>query len=499
MRLVSKAKLKMNIGIVGAGVAGLASAIRLAAKGHHVEVFEANTYPGGKLTSLEWQGFRFDAGPSLFTLPQLVEELYEVAGQDPRAFEYMQLKQASNYFYEDGTRFTAYHDRQQLAQELQHKLGINPDQVMQYLDRAKHKYATTFPIFIEYSLHRFKNYLNANFVKGLLAIPSLDLFDSMNTVNEQTFSDPRLVQYFNRFATYNGSDPYQSPGVLTMIAHLEHNVGTFFPKRGMHGITQALCELGRLLGVQYHLGQPVSEILTKHRKVQGLRVGQERIPFDVVVSNMDITPTYRKLLPGIKPPEKILAQEKSSSALIFYWGINRQFAELDLHNVFFTANYPEEFDALFRQKALYHDPTVYVNITSKYKPDDAPAGQENWFVMLNAPQNVGQDWDAMIDVTRSNTLQKLSRMLGTDIAQHVVAEQILDPRSIEARTSSFGGSLYGNASNNRFAAFLRHKNFSSQLAGLYFCGGSVHPGGGIPLCLNSAKIVDRLIQEDYAL
>jgi phytoene dehydrogenase-like protein len=196
-------------------------------------------------------------------------------------------------------------------------------------------------------------------------------------------------------------------------------------------------------------------------------------------------------------PEKILVQEKSSSALIFYWGINKQFAELDLHNILFTENYQEEFDHIFNKKTIYNDPTIYVNITSKYKPDDAPAGCENWFLMINTPNNQGQNWDALIFEARKNIISKLNRLLKTDIEKYIVTENILDPRSIESKTSSHLGALYGNASNNRYAAFLRHKNFSSNIKGLYFCGGSVHPGGGIPLCLNSAKIAAGLIKDDY--
>jgi phytoene dehydrogenase-like protein len=214
---------------------------------------------------------------------------------------------------------------------------------------------------------------------------------------------------------------------------------------------------------------------------------------------MDIYPTYKKLLPNISHPENILTQEKSSSALIFYWGINKQFAELDLHNIFFSDNYEAEFKDIFEHKTIYNDPTIYVNITSKYKKNDAPAGCENWFVMINTPNNQGQNWDELIIESRKKIIDKLTRIMKVNISELIISESILDPRSIESKTSSHLGALYGNASNNKYAAFLRHKNFSSNIKGLYFCGGSVHPGGGIPLCLNSAKIVGNLIKEDYGM
>jgi phytoene dehydrogenase-like protein len=211
---------------------------------------------------------------------------------------------------------------------------------------------------------------------------------------------------------------------------------------------------------------------------------------------MDVVPTYRRLLPREPAPERTLGQPRSSSALIFYWGISREFPELDLHNIFFSADYQREFQAIFQDKTVADDVTVYVNITSKKTPTDAPAGHENWFVMVNVPHDQGQDWDALTRKTRGVVLRKLSQALGTDLEPLIAAEKVWTPPGIAADTSSFGGALYGSSSNNALAAFLRHPNFSGRLEGLYFCGGSVHPGGGIPLCLLSAKIVSSLINEE---
>jgi phytoene dehydrogenase-like protein len=202
-------------------------------------------------------------------------------------------------------------------------------------------------------------------------------------------------------------------------------------------------------------------------------------------------------LPTLKAPEKTLNQPRSSSALIFYWGINRTFPDLHLHNIFFSQDYKQEFEHIFRHKTVSADPTVYVNITSKFTKTDAPENAENWFVMVNVPHNQGQDWDQLIAETRQNVLQKLSKHLETDLQNHIACEQTWDPRGIELETGSVGGALYGSSSNNAMAAFLRHPNFKRQVKGLYFCGGSVHPGGGIPLCLLSAKIVSNLIKNDY--
>jgi len=492
----------MKVIIIGSGIAGLASAVRLQAAGFNVTVLEANAYFGGKLTEFSKDGFRFDAGPSLFTLPQLVLDLYIIAKQNENHFEYIQLEKACNYFYEDGTRFTAYHNQENMANELHQKLSLtNTKPFFNYLQKAAFRYKTTVPIFIENSLHKIKNFMNWASFKGFFCVPMLNLFNNMNHENEQIFTDKRLVQYFNRFATYNGSNPYQSPALLNMIPHLESNIGTFFPKNGMHQISQSIYQLAEDLGVKFEFNKKVIEIILneKNKQVKGIKTDSDFYEATIVLSNMDIFPTYKKLLPKVKHPEKILAQEKSSSALIFYWGINKQFAELDLHNILFTNNYEEEFKQIFKDKTIYKDPTIYINITSKYKPDDAPTGCENWFVMINTPNNQGQNWDELIAEGRKNIITKINRLLKTNIEEFIITENVLDPRCIETKTSSHLGALYGNASNNMFAAFLRHKNFSSNIKGLYFCGGSVHPGGGIPLCLNSAKIAVELIKDDYGM
>jgi phytoene dehydrogenase-like protein len=208
---------------------------------------------------------------------------------------------------------------------------------------------------------------------------------------------------------------------------------------------------------------------------------------------MDIYPTYKKLLPKLKAPKKQLSQERSSSAVIFYWGIQKIFNTLELHNIFFSDDYRAEFDAIFKEEIVSDDPTIYLNITSKDVPGDAPAGCENWFIMINTPPDKGQDWDEMVSKLRTIVINKLSKELAVNLASLIVCEEVLTPPLIQSKTQSHLGALYGSSSNNSFAAFLRHPNFSSRIKNLYFCGGSVHPGGGIPLCLLSAKIVDELI------
>jgi phytoene desaturase len=482
--------------IIGAGIAGIASALRLRHKGYEVTVFEANAYAGGKLHAINQEGFRFDLGPSLFTMPHLVDELFQLYGINPREhFNYSRKEVVCNYFWSDGTTFSVSADKEEFVKSASEKFDTPQRILHQYLDRNKEKYDLTADIFLNKSLHRWSTYLSFDTIKSLVQAGKLHIDKTLNEVNEQYFSNPKLVQLFNRYATYNGSSPYATPGIMSMIPHLEMHYGTFYPTGGMHEISQSLFRLAEKVGVQFHFEEAVNTINYINDKATGVVTSKTTYQADVVVSNMDVFSTYKHLLKSARQPLKILKQERSSSALIFYWGISKTFSALDLHNIFFSENYEAEFEEIFKSKSLHTDPTIYINITSKEDASDAPANCENWFVMINAPGNFGQDWPELIKKARVNIISKINKILDIDIEKLILTEYILDPVNIEQQTKSHQGSLYGTSSNSKFAAFLRHPNFSSQFKNLYFCGGSVHPGGGIPLCLLSAKIAADQIEK----
>lgn len=481
--------------IIGSGIAGIATSIRLAKKGYRVTVFEANPYPGGKLSAFELGNYRFDAGPSLLTMPQYIEALFELCGEDPHHhFTYSQKKVGCHYFWEDGTALKAFENKERFFKEVHQTLGVHPQVLASYLKKAKKKFDLTQSIFLNKTLHKIKSFLNRETLNALLHIRSLEIGKSLNAVNEEQLKEPHLVQLYNRFATYNGSNPYQTPGIMSLVQHLESHYGTFVPTKGMVSITNSLVELAKRQGVDFRFNEKVDEIVVENKTVRAVLTKQGSYTTDYVCSNMDVYPTYNYLLPHEKPPRTI-DQERSSSAVIFYWGIETTFDALDLHNIFFSEDYKKEFETLFNLKTVSDDPTVYVNITAKDIPEDAPEGCENWFVMVNTPPDTGQDWETLVKHIRACILKKLNRMLKVNLQDFIVQEQVLSPPEIEKKTHSYQGALYGTASNDKFAAFLRHPNFSQQIKQLYFCGGSVHPGGGIPLCLLSAKIVaDQLPQ-----
>ena len=265
----------------------------------------------------------------------------------------------------------------------------------------------------------------------------------------------------------------------------------------MEQIALSVYRLALDLGVVFHFENEVEKILHQNGKVKGLIANGTDRPTDLVVSNMDIHFVYQKLLQDVPLPKRILKQERSSSALVFYWGMKGSYDQLGLHNIFFSERYRDEFEQLFQSSEVLDDPTVYVHVSSKMNQTDAPTGKENWFVMVNAPHHQNQDWERLQKTVRKQVIDKLSRLLRQEIEPKIEAERIWNPAQIETDTRSFKGALYGNSSNSPFAAFLRHPNRSKDLKNLYFCGGSVHPGGGIPLALLSARITCEMIESDH--
>ena len=485
--------MKQKAAVIGAGIGGLATAIRLAVKGYDTHIYETGIRTGGKIGEIRLAGCRFDTGPSLFTLPELVDELFTLAGENPRRhFRYMSLESSCRYFWDDGTLLNAWTDRQRFAGEAERVTGEPHENIIAFLDECAELYTLTSGIFIFSPFYRLENFRKPESLNVARNFRKLNAFSTMHGVISRRFRSPKLIQLFDRYATYNGSSPYRAPGTLNVIAHLEHNMGAFFPEKGMREIVDSLELLAGRCGVTIHTGEEVVSVLKEGKIVKGVETVSGITPFSVVISDIDVIPFYRNLLKEEASARKQESQERSTSALIFYWAMNRRFEELDLHNIFFSSDYPGEFRAL-RQGQVSRDPTVYLFASSRVVPADAPEGKDNWFVMINVPCDTGQDWRQVVSTARADIIRKLSRRLGSNIQESIEAEELLDPLQIGTLTASYRGALYGSSSNSRFAAFRRHPNVKSRYENLWFVGGSVHPGGGIPLCLASAKIACDMI------
>jgi phytoene desaturase len=491
--------VKKKICVIGAGLGGLSAAIRLANRGFEVDLYEQNSKPGGKAGEIKEMGYRFDTGPSLLTMPQVLEDLFSECNEN--VDDYLKINRLDlicKYFFPDESIINAYSDVKKFGEEIDQKTSDNSESLNKYLNYCKTIYELAGDLFLTKDPSSISTYLNSKALKTLLNIGKIDPFRTINEANESFFKDQRLVQLFNRYATYNGSNPYLAPATLNIIPHVEYNQGSFIPVGGIYSISKALNKLADKKGVNVFLNQKVDEIILENREVKAIKVNDKIIKYDKIISNVDVNFTFKNLIKNFESRESRRYEKKlpSFSGLVFYLGIKKEFPEFETHNILFSKDYRKEFDDIFDNKTIHNDPTLYIYISSKLNKDDAPTGKENWFVMINAPHIQNQNWDNEVKSARKNVVKKINNFLNTDIESLIEFEKIMSPVDIQNRTGSYLGSIYGISSNDKFAAFMRQSNKSKTVKNLYFCGGSAHPGGGIPLVILSGKIVSDIIESE---
>lgn len=489
-----------KIAIIGSGIGGLTAALLLSHKGFEVDVYEQSDSFGGKSGVLQKNGFRFDTGPSLLTMPFVLEEVFKSVNENLE--DYLTLHKLNilcKYFYHDGTVINAYSNPELFAKEINEKTNDTAYSVKRYLSYSENIYKLTAELFLFNSFSEISSFINLDSFNTLLNINKIDPFKTVHKANSFYFKDEKTIQLFDRYATYNGSNPYLAPATLNIIPYVEIVLGGFLPYKGISQIPESLYSASLKKGAKYCFNTKVNKINTKENNITGINVNNSNVNYDIIISNADVNYTYKYLLPeiNIKSKHKYEEFEPSLSGVVFYWGINKVFKEFEIHNILFSKNYKKEFDGIFTENKLPEDPTVYIYVSSKLNKEDAPEGNENWFVMVNAPFDKGQNWEKEIKLLRERIINKINKFLSVKIEDYILFEEILTPKLIEEKTSSFKGSIYGISSNTKNAAFLRQPNRSKEIKGLYFCGGAAHPGGGIPLVTLSGKITSDLILKDY--
>lgn len=478
-----------NIAVIGSGLAGLAAAIRLRVKGYNVVVYELQSTYGGKLASFESDGFRFDKGPSLLTEPNLIDELFLFAGKNPRDyFQYERIDDNCHYFFPDGTRLHLTGNRETDKKAItRFSSETDANAFSEYLDQSVKTYNNVGGLFIDQEQPGFTTLLHPKYFLKYPTFLSAPFRKKLHEYNSGSFKDKRLVQLFDRFGTYNGSDPYRMSGLFSMIPHLELVKGTYFPKKGMREIPESLYRLAIELGVSFQFEKNI-EVRSSNNKY----VVEETI-FDKVICAIDHLTFYKDVLKDQELFDQYKEQERSTSGLVFFLGINRNIPELGLHNIFFSKNYEQEFREITRESTLAKDPTIYIHVSSVAVKQDSPENCQNWFVMVNTPAGVVVD-----DAYRQHVFDLLCERIKTnfqiDLKPLILHQSHWDTQDIEKLTGSYMGALYGSSSNHLLSTFKRHSNQVKKYKNLYFCGGTVHPGGGIPLVLRSSKIVADLIK-----
>ncbi len=486
--------------IIGGGIGGLSTAVHLAAAGKSVSLYEKNTAVGGKMSQIHADGYRFDTGPSVITMRHVFEELFATAGRDLHDYlTLLPVDPLTRYFFADDQQ-TVLDIRRDLSETLAQIEAIAPRDVegyLAYLAYAARIHRITGPVFIYDQPPRPASFLRVPLPDWF----KVDPFRTMDGAIRRFVHSPQMRQLLGRFATYVGASPYLAPATLNVIAHVELSGGVWYPQGGVYQIAAALEKLARKLGVNVYTNAGVDRVeLDEHGRACGVWVNGVLQRGTAVVSNVDVTTTYKRLLPPIPHVQKRLRQlqneEPSCSGFILLWGIAAEHPQLAHHNIFFTRDYPAEFDAIFKQGKMPDDPTIYVAITSKTDPSHAPPGHENWFVLVNAPPTgPAWDWATQAESYRELILNKLAAR-GIPLRGKIEYEQIITPVDLATQNGAYRGALYGPSSNAMLAAFRRPHNRVQNIPGLYLVGGTTHPGGGVPMVTLSGKVVAEMVLAD---
>jgi phytoene desaturase len=489
------------VGIIGAGLGGLTAALRLAKNGFQINLFEKNPNLGGKMNQVVHGDYRFDTGPSLLTMPFVIDELFYYMGLDRKQYlDFDPIDPICRYFWDDGTQISAHTEMNKMRNALAKISSEDATNLKEFLLYSRRIWELSADVFLYTPIHETRKLFNRKLIKKMINIGKIDPFRTVHKGISQYFKHPKIVQIFDRYATYNGSDPFKAPATLNIIPYVEYVLGSFYIKGGMYRLIEELERLCNNYNIQIHTQTPVENILHNRGKITGLQVKSEKIDFDYVVCNNDVVTTYNDLIKGFDHTRRNLNfLEPSLSGAIYLWGVKRKNEDLAHHNIFFSNNYKEEFHNLFRAKKVPEDPTVYMAITSKSDIDHAPPDSENWFVLCNMPY-LHQNWNWQDSKThlRKAVLSKIKKS-GFDIESQIEYEKIFSPEDIYDIYNSNKGSIYGLSSNSRMSAFRRPANRNRDIKGLYFVGGSTHPGGGIPLAMLSGKLTSDLILENEGI
>ncbi len=483
--------------IVGAGIGGLAAAIRLAAAGRRVMVLEKNPAVGGKMNRIAADGFCWDTGPTVITMRPVLEDLFAAAGRSMN--DYLALEPVdplTRYFFADGAQLDATADPDRMAERI---APFDPRDAQGYRDflaYAARLHHVTGPAFIHGEPVSWRTLLRVPLTDAL----SMDAWRTMDTAIRGFVRSPQIRQMLGRFATYVGASPFQAPATLNVIGHVELNGGVWYPRGGIYSIARALEKLARELGVDVRLGCAAEQIAVEGGRAKGVIAGGQLLPARAVVANLDVALVYERLLPaGAVPPARTRAlalAEPSCSAFILLLGVDGQHPTLAHHNIFFSPDYAGEFRAIFDRGVMPDDPTIYLAITSKTDAAHAPPGCENWFVLVNAPALGPQwDWEKETSSYRDLVLERLAAR-GLELRDRIRVERRIAPPDLERLTGARRGALYGASSNSPWAAFRRPHNRCADLSGLYFAGGTAHPGGGVPMVMLSGRVAAQMVLAD---
>ncbi len=497
------------VGVIGSGLGGLAAACTLAARGHKVVLFEKNDWLGGKAALHEQDGYRFDMGPTILTVPSVLARIFSEA--DERMADRLDLRRLDpqwRCFFEDGAVLDLDEDIAAMALRLRGFSGAAEASTEQgyvdFLAMSEKLHEVSKKFFFWRSVEDIGDTMDLKKNMDLTTlrdVMSLRMGSTVAREIRKRIGDERVSQMLDHFTQYVGSSPYLAPAVLCSIAHMQVQEGIWYPMGGTRAVPDALTALAERLGVDIRLGTGIARITQGGGRADGVVTeAGETIPLSAVVSNMDSVRTYRELVGGAADRSftRRRKREAACSGVVMYLGLDRAYDHLLHHDFVFSRDPEEEFDYIYRKGEPAPDPTCYVAAPSRTEPGVAPPGGEALYVLVHTPYlRPHHDWTAMLPGYRKVILDKLARTAGLkDLESRIRVERILTPADIHERYRVLDGAIYGLASHGRFVGAFKPGNRSRDLPGLYLAGGAAHPGPGMPMVMMSGWIAADSLDQD---
>ena len=489
-----------SVVVIGGGLGGLSAAISLKQKGYDVSLYEKNEHIGGKVNRLEQDGFGFDLGPSILTMPQIFEKIFTGSGK--RMEDYVSIKRLDlewRSFFPDGTVLDLYHDLDVMERENPALTRKDINEYRELLAYAERIYKTTERSYLK---EGFESPREAVSQVGIFStLVGFDLTSTMYSAIAKRISHPHLRTMLSYYVKYVGSSPYSAPAVLNMMIYMQYAQGCWYVDGGTHKLAEGLTTLAHEIGVKIHTGQGVVRAHTLNGKITAIELEDGKLrSADYFVSNMEVIPFYQKMVEtDAAYVDKLVEKfEPASSGFVLHLGVKKEYPALGHHNFFFSENLHEQMDKIFEKHELPDDPTIYLVNVNKTDPTQAPAGHENIKILPHIPYIQDNPFtEADYVAFEERVLDKLERMGLTDLRANIVTRDVWTPHDIERTYGSDRGAIYGTLSDKKQNGGFKHKKQSELYDNLYFVGGTVNPGGGMPMVtLSGQQVSDKIAKRD---
>ncbi|NGZ75079.1 phytoene desaturase family protein [Saccharibacillus alkalitolerans] len=489
--------------VIGGGLGGLSAAISLAQAGYDVSLYEKNNHIGGKLNRLDQDGFGFDLGPSILTMPRVFEDLFAASGKSMK--DYVRIEKLDHQwrsFFPDGNVIDLYEDLREMQEKNNSLSEKDMREYRELLDYSKMLYEMTDKTYFTHGVDSTKEIMKHTTL--FAALKKFDLFSTVRRAIDKRISNKQFSDMLSYFIKYVGSSPYDAPAVLNMMIYMQHEQGVWYVPGGLNKLAGGLVKLAEEVGVDFHLGKPVAKLEKKNGEITGaLLEDGTRLTADYYVSNMEVIPVYERLLEEDSDFVGKLKKkfEPASSGLVMHLGVKKSYPQLRHHNFFFAENMKQQMQSIFHQHKLPDDPVIYLVNVNKTDPSQAPEGHENIKVLPHIPYIQDQH-----PITREEyeqfaerTLIKLERMGLHDLRANIVTKDVWTPEDIKKMYGSDRGAIYGTLSDRKKNKGFKHPKQSERYNNLYFVGGTVNPGGGMPMVTLSGQLVSKkIVQRDFS-